>query len=186
MEYKLQIEFIHKTKSIIPGFELKHPIQCHLFKFGSKFKNIGPSPISGAMIRNIILRSANGLNINVSCDKSFILPNLNPEESTELWFEEIGVYMYGLTYITLQIIPSVQPDIIICYQKDHFSGLITKIQTPNSWLDFFFIESKNEHMLNNVNILLLISTILLLLVGIMPILSKIGKILWAFLKLKYQ
>ena len=188
MEYKIQIQFVHQTKSKIPFLSLKWPLQGRAFKVGVKIKNIGDNPFGNATIEKILIKSANGQDLQANIRKTFLISTINPDEEISIWFEEIGTYMHGLALIQFEIKPPAGGDIVKTFQKDQFSGICTECGVRNHWVDFFYIQSKNEHTLSNTNTLLLIATILMVMGGLAALgaimLKLAGWILGMWLRLR--
>lgn len=167
MEYKLQIELIHKDKSI---FSNKNTdlIQTKPFKIGFLVKNIGTIPIVGTKITNIKWGSSDGKNIFATSEKSFNLDTLNPDEETKIWVDETGTYMYGLCNVSFDITPDKEGEKIKTFQKDKFTGAISFCQI-NCWIDFFFIRSKNEYEQSQANKFMLFFAIISILTAVITL-----------------
>lgn len=158
MENRLLIEFVYADKGILSRLFGKELIQTKPFRIGFFIKNIGDQPIQKFTLKNIRWSSSDGQDIFAWTDKSFDIDTLNPNQEKMIWVEDkTGTYMYGLCNISINIIPNNQNEEIITFQRDHFSGEISRSLSKNHWIDFFFIRSKNEYeqsMTNKFNIFL--------------------------------
>ncbi|MDO9517218.1 MAG: hypothetical protein Q7J10_04115 [Methanosarcinaceae archaeon] len=164
MENKLQIEFIFEIKKKFTFKNFKFPIQNHPFKYGLRIKNIGNNVFSGATLKNIQMPS-DKCNLNYTLDKEFSLHFLNPNDSAEIWFEQMTTYITGLIWIKVDLVPNNIDDFITTYQKDKHSEQANDYGKKNKWGDVFFIQGENELQQARTNSYILILTALTFLQG---------------------
>lgn len=89
---------------------------------------------------------------------------------------ETGQPMFGLVNITLSVTPRNTETYIQFWQQNPFTRESTKLPGANTWLDFFFIKSTNNHLQERTNILLMwltCVTAVFALIQIIPILMHI-------------
>lgn len=159
MENKLQIEFIFKIQKKFTFKKFEFPIQNHPFKFGLRFKNIGNNVVSGATLKNICMQS-NEYDIDHTFDKEFSLHLLNPNDSTEIWLDQMTTYLTGLVWIEVDLVPNNIDDIIITHQKDKHSEEVAIYDQKNEWGEVFFIQGENELQQARTNSYIMILTAL--------------------------
>lgn len=166
MTLKIQIEAIISTKRnrIFWWIKSDSIIQTKTFELGFRFTNIGDEPIKGFTIKNIQFRSAEGQNIIHGIDKSFHIDTLNPGVSTEISVDKFGTYMYGLAQVNSEFVADDPSSTIETYQKDPFTGQISKYKIPNQWLDFLYVTSNSEDIQNSNNSLLVALTYLITII----------------------
>ena len=164
MEYKLQIEFIFKIKNKFTFKNFKFPIQNHPFEYGLRIKNIGNNVFSGAMLENIQM-SSHSSDLAYTLDKEFSLHLLNPNESVEIWLDQMTTYLTGLIWMETHLVPNNVNDSIVTYQKDKHSEKSDVYTEKNKWGTSFFIQGDNELQQARTNSYILILTMLTFLQG---------------------
>ena len=164
MEYKLQIEFIFKIKNKFTFKNFKFPIQNHPFEYGLRIKNIGNNVFSGAMLKNIKM-SSHSSDLAYTLDKEFSLHLLNPNESVEIWLDQMTTYLTGLIWMEIHLVPNNVNDSIVTYQKDKHSEKNDVYGKTNKWGEAFFIQGENELQQARTNSYILILTMLTFLHG---------------------
>jgi hypothetical protein len=162
MEHQIEIQFIHRRKRIFNFYWGEELIQTIPFEIGFLFKNRGSTPIQGATIDTIRWSSSSGQKIFSSINKSFHLDTLNPGEERKMWTgEKVGTYAHDLCHIDLNIKSDSADDSIKTFQVDPFTKQVDSCQT-NSWVDFFFIRSKNEYEQSISNSVVVVLTCMLI------------------------
>ncbi len=129
---------------IINNKEHGFAIQAKSFSFSLKIKNCSDSPSPAFTIESISIHSAQGQNIGDNFGgKSFIVERLNPGEEKILPIGKNGQFMYGLVDVKARM--TVQDSSNLNFQqKNPFTKEICDIGV-NTWIDFFYVKSSNEH-----------------------------------------
>ena len=178
MEHNLQIEFICKVKKKYTFKKFKSPIQNHPFEYGLRIKNIGNNIFPGAVLKNIHIKSKES-DLYHSLDKDFSLELLNPNESTEIWLNQMITYTSGIMWVVIDLVPNAAGDTITTHQKDRYYGQTEIYLENNKWKDIFYIQGENELQQARTNSYILILTALTFIHGAFGI----NKILLALLEI---
>lgn len=158
MNNKLQIEFLQNNKVV----------QTKPFKIDIKITNIDNQPFLGATIKNIQIQSSDNQSLVEPIEKDFHINEINPSQSIIIEMGMVGTYMYGLAHIRFNLIPDKSEISIITKQKNKFTGELSNGGT-NSWIDFFYIKTLDEHTRDKTNNLLLIITIIMAVMTVVQI-----------------
>lgn len=138
---------------IISGKEHGYAIQTQKFRFLLQITNLSEQPSPAFTISSIILKSAEGQDINDNFNgKSFFVDILNPSQEKIIYVGDSGQFMYGLVNVSAAIQPREQNILIDFYQKNPFTKETSKIPRQNNWTDFFYIKSSNESSQEKTNI----------------------------------
>lgn len=175
MKYKVTIEPRFAYASGLLSFfsvQKEKVVQGDTFKLGFKITNIGELPIKNILIKNIKINPADGVVMRHSFKKEFIVDLLNPKDNQTIWVSDFGTDLCGLAYLSLDIQPDKDGDIIETYQVNRFNSDEDKAN-DNSWVDFFYIKSSGEHTQENNNIVLVFLTLALLILGLAPIFNNV-------------
>ena len=125
-------------------------VQEKKFKYSLRFTNKGVPPSGAFTINKIEIGSAQGQNMRVVEEKSFLIQSLNPSEEKIIPIGNYGVHMYGLANVSVQINPSQPEKQIACYQKNYFTNEIAYVKT-NNWYDFIYIKTRGEYQQETSN-----------------------------------
>ena len=158
MSTQLQIEIYHSEKK-------DYFIQTKPFELGIKITNIDKAPFKGGTISSIVLRSAQGQQIIEPIEKEFHVKTINPDQTEVLMFGRVGTYMSGLAYMEFTIVPEVSGQEVQTFQKNTFTKQVMPV-AKNSWHDFIYIRSIDEHTRDRTNTYLYHITILMALVTV--------------------
>lgn len=157
-ENQLQIEFIQNNNIV----------QTKSFKLDIKVTNIGNQPFLGATVKDIQIRSADNQQLIEPIEKDFYINAINPGQSIIIEMGKVGTYMYGLAHIQFNLTPDNNEVSIITKQKNNFTGELSN-GGNNSWIDFFYIKTRDEHTRDKTNSLLLKITIIMALMTLIQI-----------------
>ena len=155
-------------ESVIDGKVHGLAIQEKKFKFAIKFTNKGNSPSGEFTVDKIQIQSAQGQNMVITEEKSFLIQKLNPSEEKVVQIGTYGTHMHGLANITIQIMPSQSNEQIVCHQKSSFTEEVSYIKT-NGWIDFIYIKTRSEFQQEKNNSRMFFLSIVILVLTVVQV-----------------
>ncbi|MBA3064647.1 MAG: hypothetical protein KJ646_02375 [Nanoarchaeota archaeon] len=133
---------IRKSLSKFRNIGYKKIIQNNEFEYGIKIKNIGNVPFRGGVIKNVIITPFKlNVNFDITSNKRFDIPPLNPGDVSIIWFDRTLSPISGQFWLNFNL--ETKNKIISFQNLIHFN-------------------IKNEHLLQQsiTNILLIILTLI--------------------------
>ena len=173
---KIRLEFIFKnSKNKIFNFRKKnHLVQGEPFEYGFKITNIGDELFSGALLSKFKITLCS-MNMVVSSNKKPNIKQLNPNESTEIYFDVVTMAISGPIWIEAEFEAKDKEVTIYTYQYDVNHKNDEKYDVPNKWAMNDFVQGRLELLQTNTNIQILILTIITVLEGIFGLENIIRK-----------
>ncbi len=149
------------VQPIINNKEYGFGIQGKIFDFDIKLTNELNSPSPKFKIVAVKLTAPKDQNFNENFNGvSFVVPELNPNQSIIIHVGKYGHFMFGLVNVHIIVQPDNPSTPIKLLQKNPFTGQYTA-NSINEWFDFFYIKSLNEHEQEKTNIRMLLLTIVI-------------------------